>query len=99
MVVKTFELKYPVTVGERTITELKLNRPKTKDFIAVGSLPADSAAADAALLSSLSGEPEVIISQIDIDDLSIIRNELGFIWASYFTGNEYKPHNDAEPNP
>jgi len=87
---KKFVLKYPVTVGDLKVTEVTINRPKTKDFIAVGSNPADSAAADAALLSSLSGLPMSVVSQIDIDDLSIIRVQLALIWYCYFSSEEYK---------
>jgi len=87
---KKFELKHPFEVGELKITDVTIQRPKTKDFIAVGSTPADSAEADALLLSSLSGLPMSVIAQIDIDDLSILRTQLALIWASYFTTKEYK---------
>jgi hypothetical protein len=86
---KKIELKHPFTVGELKITEVTIQRPKTKDFIAVGSIPVDSAAADAELFSSLSGLPMSVVSQIDIDDWSIIRTELALVWASYFTSKEY----------
>jgi len=86
---KKIELKHPVTVGELKITEVTIQRPKTKDFIAVGNTPVDSAAADAALFSSLSGLPMSVVAQIDIDDWSIIRTELALVWAAYFTSKEY----------
>jgi len=86
---KKIELKHPFMVGELKITDVTIQRPKTKDFIAVGSNPVDSAAADAALFSSLSGLPMSVVSQIDIDDWSIIRTELALVWASYFTSKEY----------
>jgi len=86
---KTIELKHPFNVGELTVKSITIQRPKTKDFIAVGNTPVDSAAADAALLSSLSGFPMSVVTQIDIDDWSIIRTELALVWASYFTSKEY----------
>lgn len=86
---KKITLKHPVKVGELTVTEVTIQRPKTKDFIAVGSHQVDTAMADAALFSSLSGLPESVVSQIDIDDWSIIRTDLALIWASYFTSKEY----------
>jgi hypothetical protein len=86
---KKFELKHSITVGELKVTEVTIQRPKTKDFIAVGTAPVDSAEADALLLSSLSGLPMSVVSQIDIDDLSIIRTQLALVWASYFTTKEY----------
>jgi hypothetical protein len=86
---KTIELKHPFKVGELEVSQVTMQRPKTKDFIAVGTNPVDSAAADAALLASLSGLPMTVVSQIDIDDWSIIRTELAFVWVSYFTSKEY----------
>jgi len=86
---KKIELKQPFTVGELKIADVTIQRPKTKDFIAVGTNPVDSAAADAALFSSLSGLPMSVVAQIDIDDWSIIRTELALVWASYFTTKEY----------
>jgi len=86
---KKIELKHPITVGELVVKEITIQRPKTKDFIAIGTAPVDSAEADALLLSSLSGLPMSVVSQIDIDDLSIIRTQLALVWASYFTTKEY----------
>jgi hypothetical protein len=86
---KKIELKHPFKVGELEVSSVMIQRPKTKDFIAVGSLPVDSAAADAALFSSLSGLPMSVVDQIDIDDWSRIRTELAFVWNSYFSSKEY----------
>jgi hypothetical protein len=86
---KKYVLKYPVTVDELKVTEITIQRPKTKDFIAVGVTPVGSAAADAALLASLSGLPETVINQIDIDDLSVLRFDIARVWDSYFTSKEY----------
>ena len=92
-----FELKRPFKVGELSVTEVIIQRPKTKDFVAVGSIPADSAEADAALLSSLSGLPMSAVLQIDIDDLSRIRTQLALVWTAYFTSKEYVENpTDAE---
>ena len=98
---KTITLKYPLKVGELNVTELVLQRPKTKDFIAVGENPYGTTAADAALLSSLSGLPESVIAQIDIDDLSALRFELARVWDSYFTTRPYteNPTNEERAAP
>jgi len=91
-------LKNPFKVGELEVTEVTIQRPKTKDFIAVGSNSVDSAAADAALLASLSGLPESVIDQIDIDDLSKLRFHLARVWESYFTTKPYVENpTEAEP--
>jgi len=86
---KEFELKHPIKVGELDVTKIIIQRPKTKDFIAVGSNPVDSAAADASLFSSLSGLPLSVVYQIDIEDWSRIRTELAYVWVSYFSTKEY----------
>jgi hypothetical protein len=83
--IKTYQLKRPVTVGEYTCTEVKLCRPKTKDFVAVGSQPLDTTEAIVLLLSSISGIPEVVISRFDIDDISILRIEAIRIVDAYFS--------------
>jgi hypothetical protein len=86
---KKFVLKHPFKAGELNVAEVTIQRPKTKDFIAVGENPYGTTAADAALLSSLSGLPESVIAQIDIDDLSVLRFELARVWDSYFTTKPY----------
>ena len=82
-------LKYPFNVGELKVEEITLRRPKTRDFIAVGERPFGTAGADAALLASLSGLPENVIEEVDIDDLSIIRFYIARVWDSYFTTKPY----------
>jgi hypothetical protein len=93
---KTIILKHPVKVGELTVTEITLHRPKTKDFIAIGTLPYDCAGADARLAASVSGLPESVIGQIDIDDWAILRVDLARIWGSYFTGMPYQENPTKE---
>jgi hypothetical protein len=91
-------LKFPLTVGELKVTEIIIQRPKTKDFIAVGENSYGTTAADAALLASLSGLPESVIDQIDIDDLSMLRFSLARVWDSYFTTKPYVENpTEAEP--
>lgn len=79
-----YTLKTPATAGERTITELEFHRPKTRDFLLADGHQIDSLGADVALVSSLSGEPEAIISAIDIDDWAVIRVEVRKIWYQFF---------------
>ena len=89
-----YTLKMPVTVGERTVTGLKFRRPKTRDFLRTDGYNADSVGADVALTSSLTGEPEIIIQEIDIDDWAVIRVELHKIWLRYFG---IKPKEESDP--
>jgi hypothetical protein len=81
---KVYRLKYPVTVGEYQCEAVRLQRPKTKDFIAVGARPLGTVAADVALLASITGQPEIVIEQIGIDDFAKLRYECSRIWAAYF---------------
>jgi hypothetical protein len=93
---KTIELNYPVKVGELTVTTITLQRPKTKDFIALGTLPYDCAEADARLLASVSGLSELVIAQIDIEDWALLRIDIARIWESYFTGKRYQENPTVE---
>jgi hypothetical protein len=81
---RIFKLKHPVTVGEYHCEELTLVRPRTKDFVAVGLRELGGAGADVALLASITGQPEIVIEQLDIDDLAKLRYECTRIWAAYF---------------
>jgi hypothetical protein len=80
----TYTLKHPVTAGEKTFTEVVLQRPKMKDFIACKGLTVGEAATDAALISSLSAIPEIVVSQFDIDDCAKLRYLVSRIWNAFF---------------
>ena len=90
-----YTLKTPVTVGERTVTELRFRRPKVRDFLRTDGRELDTVGADQALCSSLSGEPEIIIQEIDVDDWAVLRVELRKIWFRFFG---VPPKEEADPN-
>ena len=97
---RIFKLKHPVTVGEYHCEELALVRPRTKDFVAVGPRELGTVGADVALLASITGQPEVVIDQLDIDDLAKLRYECARIWAAYFDqidGYSLNPQAEATP--
>lgn len=94
---KKFTLKHPVTVGELTLTELTLARPTIRDFVAVGEHLYGTAGADAALLSSLSGQPENVIGKLDIEDGALLRTYVGRIWVSWFTGTPFEENPTPPP--
>lgn len=79
-----YTLKTPVTVGERTVKVLHFHRPKVRDFLRTDGHAADSIGADHALCSALTGEPEVIIQSIDVEDWAVIRIELRKAWFRFF---------------
>lgn len=90
-----YTLKTPVTVGERTVEVLKFHRPKVRDFLRTDGHPADSVGADQALCSSLTGESELVIQAIDVDDWAAIRVELTKVWLKFF-GVTPDPNRKAE---
>jgi hypothetical protein len=61
-------LRVPVTAGERTVTELRFRPPKVKDLLQAGAYPEGSIAFTHALLSSLTGEPAIIINEMVPED-------------------------------
>ncbi|MDR1585942.1 MAG: phage tail assembly protein [Treponema sp.] len=81
---KTFTLEHPVTVGEHTVTELRLQIPKLKHMKMTDGRGLDTVGADIALASALSGEPENVIEQIDLKDWPPIRTHLQRIYFDFF---------------
>lgn len=81
---KTIYLKYPVTLGERTVSELTLSQPKVKHFMRTDGHAAGDVASDIALLSGLTGEPESLLQEIDPRDWANIRYDLQKIYAVFF---------------
>ena len=91
-------LKHPVTVGERTVTELTLQDPKVRHLKRTDGHELNSIAADVALLSALSGEPELVIDQIDLKDWAVLRIHLQRIYFVFFGVDPDKtPQSEGEP--
>jgi hypothetical protein len=93
---KVYRLKYPVKVGEHYCEELRFTRPKTKDFIAVGRQPVDTAAGAAALIASISGLPEEVVRLFDVEDAAVMRIEALRMTFAYLEGGAYEA-NPTEP--
>ena len=81
---KTIYLKYPVVLGERTVSELTLAQPKLKHFMRTDGHAAEDIASDVALLSGLTGESESLLQEIDPRDWANIRYDLQKIYAVFF---------------
>lgn len=81
---KTIYLKYPVVLGERTVSELTLSWPKVKHFMRTDGHATTDVASDVALLSGLTGEPESLLQEIDPRDWAKIRYDLQKIYAVFF---------------
>ncbi len=96
----TIQLKYPVTVGERTTTELTFpERPKVRHLLATDGKGLQSVAADQALCAALTGEPEIIIQEIDAEDWALIRVELARVYQRFFGIEKSTPEQSEEENP
>jgi len=65
----TYKLQSPVTVGEKTYTELPLRKAKAKDLVA-GDLVKGDTRKGFALYASLAGVPLAVIEELDLDDLT-----------------------------
>jgi hypothetical protein len=65
---ETLVLRQPLTSGERTVRELNFKPPKVKDLLAAGIYQEGTVAFTHALLSSLTGEPSVIINEMVPED-------------------------------
>jgi hypothetical protein len=88
--VKIYPLKRPVTLGELTCSEVKLGRPKFKDFMAVGRQPIDTAGGVVSLIASVSGLPEGVVRLFDVEDAAIMRIEAERMVFAYFEGSGYR---------
>lgn len=83
-IIKTIRLKTPVTLGERTIEELNIARPKTRDLLRLDVHAGRQWASEIALLSSLTGEPEELLYEIDHADYPLIHTQMQMLWQTYF---------------
>lgn len=100
-----YKLIHPITVGERTLYEIKTHAPTLGDLCAVGTTPLGSAVADRKLLCSLTGESELLINKISAEDWGNIAPKMSEIWAEYFppesksVGEEKRGEAEAGMNP
>lgn len=79
-------LKYPVSIGTLTVTELKLRRMKAKDMRGIG---ANGASTDDVIriAARLSGQLDKVIDELDVEDFMEVSSEvLSFIGDGQATG-------------
>jgi hypothetical protein len=95
--IKVYPLKYPVALGQLACREVKLGRPKFKDFMAVGRQPVDTAAGAAALIASVSGLPEEVVRLFDVEDAAVMRIEAVRMMFAYLEGDAYEANPTAPP--
>ena len=92
-------LKHPVSLGERTVSELHFQEPCLLHMMRTDGHNINDVGADIALLSALTGEPEEIIKNIHIEDWAPIRYELQKIYAVFFGVKESLEAENKEKNP
>jgi len=61
-------LRVPLTAGERTVEKLVFQAPTVKDLLSAGQYPEASIPFSFALLSSLCGEPAIILQKMSPED-------------------------------
>lgn len=84
-------LKYPITQGERTITSLIL--PKNvlvRHIIAGDPYPQNTVAREVAMLSAMTGEPEIILQNMEITDWVICQSKLNELINNSISNTEEK---------
>lgn len=81
----TYKLKKPIIFGEETITELQFKPLKFKHLKGVNL--EDKIASTLTLASRLSGHPEPVIGEMDIEDVPEVASLIsGFLQPSPATG-------------
>lgn len=70
-------LKYPITQGERTVTSLILPKNVLVRHIMAGDpYPQNTVSREVAMLSAMTGEPEIILQNMEITDWVICQAKL-----------------------
>jgi len=99
---ETVILRVPLTLGERTVKKLHFKPPKLKDALRTDKYEDGTVAAAIALMSSLTGEPETLLSEMfpeDFADCAVIlaRTNMRFLGQiNLFKQQEENPTTAAE---
>lgn len=89
-------LTNPVTVGERTVTDLHFNDPQLMHMMRTDGHNINDIGADVELVSALTGEPVEIVKRIHIEDWAPIRVQLQKIYAVFFGLKKTLADDDSE---
>ena len=97
---ETIQLYVPLEMGERRVTKLSLKPPVFGDLLRTDKHPAGSHAADLALLSALSGEPEEILKKLVPEDTAVCRIALSRAYQRFFSAiNLFEEKEDERTDP
>ncbi|MGL4982614.1 MAG: hypothetical protein ACRC4W_07180 [Treponemataceae bacterium] len=82
----TVSLNYPITLGERTITELTFpERPKLHHILAGDGYQPQTTAYDLAICESMTGESQSILKQMDFQDWIHVEAMMGKLFSIFTT--------------
>ncbi|AEM20731.1 hypothetical protein Bint_0095 [Brachyspira intermedia PWS/A] len=84
-------LKYPITQGERTVTSLILPKNVLVRHIMAGDpYPQNTVSREVAMLSAMTGEPEIILQNMEITDWVICQAKLNELINNSISNTEEK---------
>lgn len=84
---KVIKLKEPIQFGSETITELRLRKPKAKDFRPMGEKRTLGEILD--LAGRLCGQPKAVIDELSVEDMWEVSKTIeGFMPAGLEAGSE-----------
>lgn len=92
-------LKYPITKGERTVTSLIL--PKNvlvKHIMAGDNYQFGSVEREIAILSAMTGEPEIILQDMEITDWVVCQAKLNELINNSITDSEGRESSEKKDN-
>jgi len=92
----TITLRKPAKKGEREIFELVFQEPEVGHMLATDKYDNNTYAADVALASALTGEPEEIIKKLSPEDWVEVRKHLAMVWARFYGIDPEKLKEKAE---
>ena len=85
----TVKLKHPITIAGREVVELAFRRPKAKDMRGLNFGEEKRFDMIFELAGRLSGETDVVIGELDIEDMMEVQAVVGgFFSGGLKTGNE-----------
>jgi hypothetical protein len=65
---ETIELNHPVEMDGRSVTQLRMRRPKVKDQLAADKASGNSAQKEVRLFANLCEESPAVIEELDLSD-------------------------------
>lgn len=84
---KEYTLKHPITKGERTIESLTFGQLKVMHLRSLDTADGEIGKT-LALLSAMTGEPEVLLDEMDPEDFAHLSKFMGELLENFTTGQQ-----------